>query len=172
MKLVGVLTQWFCDLDFIAEDLGYITPEVRKLVEDSGLPGMKIMEFSFDAHGDSDYLPHNCQANSVCYLGTHDNNTVMGWLKSIRKVDRDFAARYMHITEDEGWCWGMIRAGMASSSKLFVVQMQDLLELGAKARMNTPGVPTGNWRWRMLPGAADKELAKKLLLYTKTFRRA
>ena len=66
----------------------------------------------------------------------------------------------------------MIRAGMASSSKLFVVQMQDLLELGAKARMNTPGVPTGNWRWRMLPGAADKELAKKLLLYTKTFRRA
>ena len=62
MKLVGVLTQWFCDLDFIAEDLGYITPEVRKLVEDSGLPGMKIMEFSFDAHGDSDYLPHNCPA--------------------------------------------------------------------------------------------------------------
>ena len=172
MKLVGVLTQWFCDLDFMAEDLGYITPEVRKLVEDSGLPGMKIMEFSFDAHGDSDYLPHNCGVNSVCYLGTHDNNTVMGWLKSIRKVDRDFAARYMHITEDEGWCWGMIRAGMASSSKLFVVQMQDLLELGAKARMNTPGVPTGNWRWRMLPGAADKELAKKLLLYTKTFRRA
>ena len=171
MKLVGVLTQWFCDLDFIAEDLGYITPEVRKLVEDSGLPGMKIMEFSFDAHGDSDYLPHNCQANSVCYLGTHDNNTVMGWLKSIRKVDRDFAARYMHITEDEGWCWGMIRAGMASGSKLFVVQMQDLLELGAKARMNTPGVATGNWRWRMLPGAADKELAKKLLLYTRTFRR-
>ena len=172
MKLVGVLTSWFHDLDFIAEDLGYITPEVRKLVEDSGLPGMKIMEFSFDAHGDSDYLPHNCGVNSVCYLGTHDNNTVMGWLKSIRKVDRDFAARYMHITEDEGWCWGMIRAGMASSSKLFVVQMQDLLELGAKARMNTPGVPTGNWRWRMLPGAADKELAKKLLLYTKTFRRA
>ena len=77
----------------------------------------------------------------------------------------------MHITEDEGWCWGMIRAGMASGSKLFVVQMQDLLELGAKARMNTPGVATGNWRWRMLPGAADKELAKKLLLYTRTFRR-
>ena len=77
----------------------------------------------------------------------------------------------MHITEDEGWCWGMIRAGMASASDLFVVQMQDLLELDGSARTNTPGIPTGNWRWRMLPGAADKELAKKLKLYTKTFRR-
>ena len=171
MKLVGVLTQWFNDLSFIAEDLGYVTPGVRKLLEDSGLPGMKVMEFAFDAHGDSDYLPHNCTPNSVCYLGTHDNDTVHGWLKTTRKADRDFAARYMHITEDEGWCWGMIRAGMASASRLFVVQMQDLLELGPAARMNTPGIPTGNWRWRMLPGAADKELAKKLRLYTRTFRR-
>ena len=171
MKLVGVLTQWFSDLDFIAEDLGYVTPGVRKLLEDSGLPGMKVMEFAFDAHGDSDYLPHNCTPKSVCYLGTHDNDTVMGWLKTTRRTDRAFAARYMHITPEEGWCWGMIRAGMASASELFVVQMQDLLELGPEARMNTPGIPSGNWRWRMLPGAADKALAKKLLLYTKTFRR-
>ena len=171
MKLVGVLTSWFHDLSFIAEDLGYITEGVQKLVRDSGMPGMKILEFAFDAHGDSDYLPHNCTPKSVCYLGTHDNDTVMGWLRTTRKTDRDFAARYMHITPDEGWCWGMIRAGMASASELFVVQMQDLLELGPAARMNTPGSPSGNWRWRMLPGAADKELAKKLLLYTKTFRR-
>ena len=171
MKLVGVLTAWFHELDFIAEDLGYITPGVRKLLADSGLPGMKIMQFAFDAHGDSDYLPHNCGHNSVCYIGTHDNDTVMGWLKSTRKADRDFAARYMHITDDEGWCWGMIRTGMASRSDLFVVQMQDLLELPASARINVPGQPTGNWRWRMLPGAADKELARKLRLYTATYRR-
>ena len=171
MKLVGVLTSWFYNLDFIAEDLGYITPGVRKLLEDSGLPGMKVMEFAFDAHGDSDYLPHNCPPNSVCYLGTHDNDTVRGWLRGIRSCDRSFASRYMHITKDEGWCWGMIRAGMASASNLFVVQMQDLLELPGSARMNTPGIPTGNWRWRMKPGAASPELAKKLRLYTKTFRR-
>ena len=171
MKLVGVLTSWFHDLDFIAEDLGYVTPGVRKLLEDSGLPGMKILEFAFDAHGDSAYLPHCISYNSVCYLGTHDNNTVMGWLKETGKRDRDFAARYMHITADEGWCWGMIRTGMATCADLFVVQMQDLLELDGKARMNTPGVPTGNWRWRMLPGADSKELAKKLQLYTRTFRR-
>ena len=170
-KLVGVLTAWFHDLGFIAEDLGYVTPGVRKLLDDSGLPGMKVMEFAFDAHGDSDYLPHCCPPNSVCYLGTHDNNTVRGWLRHIRKCDREFASRYMHITDDEGWCWGMIRAGMASASNLFVVQMQDLLELPESARMNTPGVPMGNWRWRMLPGAASPELAEKLRLYTKTFRR-
>ena len=171
MKLVGVLTSWFNELEFIAEDLGYVTPGVRKLLDDSGLPGMKVMEFAFDAHGDSDYLPHNCTPNSVCYLGTHDNNTVRGWLRHTRKSDREFAARYMHITGDEGWCWGMIRAGMASASNLFVVQMQDLLELPESARMNTPGVPMGNWRWRMRPGKASPELAEKLRLYTKTFRR-
>ena len=171
MKLIGVLTSWFHELDFIAEDLGYITEDVRRLVWDSCMPGMKILEFAFDAHGDSDYLPHCIPYNATCYLGTHDNNTVMGWLKEIGKRDRDFAARYMHITEDEGWCWGMIRTGMATCADLFVVQMQDLLELDEKARMNTPGTPTGNWRWRMLPGKADKDLAKKLYLYTRTYRR-
>ncbi|MBQ3702125.1 MAG: 4-alpha-glucanotransferase [Oscillospiraceae bacterium] len=171
MKLIGVLTSWFHELDFIAEDLGYVTEDVRKLVWDSCMPGMKILEFAFDAHGDSDYLPHCIPYNATCYLGTHDNNTVMGWLKDIGKRDRDFAARYMHITEDEGWCWGMIRTGMATCADLFVVQMQDLLELDEKARMNTPGTPSGNWRWRMLPGKADKELAKKLYLYTRTYRR-
>ena len=171
MGLVGVLTSWFGDLDFIAEDLGYVTPEVRRLLADSGLPGMRILQFAFDAHGDSDYLPHNCTANSVCYIGTHDNDTVKGWLKSTGRADRSFAMRYMHITSDEGWCWGMIRAGMASASKLFVVQMQDLLELPAACRMNTPGTFGGNWQWRMLPGADSRELAKRLRLYTETFRR-
>ena len=171
MGLVGVLTSWFRDLSFIAEDLGYSTPEVRKLLADSGLPGMTILEFAFDAHGDSAYLPHNCEENSSCYIGTHDNETVQGWLKWADKPSLRFAERYMHITPDEGWNWGMIRSGMATPSRLFVVQMQDLLELGADARMNSPGTSVGNWQWRMLPGAADKALAKKLKLYTKTYRR-
>ena len=171
MNLVGVLTSWFSDLRLIAEDLGYITPGVKKLLSDSGLPGMKVMEFAFDAHGESDYLPHRCERNSVCYLGTHDNDTVLGWLETTGKDDRQFAERYMHITSDEGWCWGMIRTGMSTASDLFVMQMQDVLELPASARMNTPGTASGNWRWRMLPGAANKRLAKKLRTYTETFRR-
>ena len=171
MNLVGVLTSWFSDLRLNAEDLGYITPGVKKLLSDSGLPGMKVMEFAFDAHGESDYLPHRCERNSVCYLGTHDNDTVLGWLETTGKDDRQFAERYMHITSDEGWCWGMIRTGMSTASDLFVMQMQDVLELPASARMNTPGTASGNWRWRMLPGAANRRLAKKLRTYTETFRR-
>lgn len=171
MDLVRVLTSWFSDLSFIAEDLGYVTPEVRALLADSGLPGMRILQFAFDAHGESDYLPHRCAPNSVCYIGTHDNDTVQGWLKETKREDRRFAERYMHITADEGWCWGMIRTGMATASDLFVVQMQDLLELPASCRLNTPGTSEGNWQWRMLPGTADKRLAKKLRMYTETYRR-
>lgn len=132
---------------------------------------MKILEFAFDAHGESDYLPHRCERNSVCYMGTHDNDTALGWLAGTGKDDRRFAERYMHITPDEGWCWGMIRTGMSTASDLFVMQMQDVLELGADCRMNVPGRAYGNWRWRMLPGAANKKLAKKLREYTATFRR-
>ena len=171
MSLVGVLSSWFRDLRFIAEDLGYMTDAVKNLVRDSGFPGMRVLQFAFDAHGDSDYLPHQCDYASVCYIGTHDNDTIMGWLKTVGKEDRKFAQKYMHITEDEGWCWGLIRSGMSTGSQLFVIQMQDLLQLPGTCRMNTPGNPYGNWRWRMLPGAADRKLAKKLKEYTATYRR-
>ncbi len=171
MSLVGVLTQWFHDTEFIAEDLGYTTAQVQKLLEDSKLPRMKVLEFGFYAGGESDHAPHRCTENSTCYLGTHDNEPVNGWLKTLRKKDRDLARRYMHITPGEGWCWGMIRTGMSTQSRLFVVQMQDLLELGSEARMNSPGTDSGNWQWRMLPGAADSALAAKLRLYTETFDR-
>lgn len=171
MGLVSVLTSWFGKMEYIAEDLGYITPGVQQLLSDSGLPGMKVLEFAFDAHGESDYLPHRCEQNSVCYMGTHDNDTVLGWLKTMSREDKRFAGAYMHITQDEGWVWGLIRTGMSTASNLFVVQMQDLLELPASCRMNIPGTSTGNWQWRMLPGAADKKLAKKLRSYTEIFRR-
>ena len=171
MGLLGVLLGWFHDLRLIAEDLGYTTPEVRKLLADSGLPGMKILLFAFDPHGESDYLPYRCESNSVCYIGTHDNETVNGWLNGIGRADRDFARSYMHITDDEGWCWGLIRTGMGTASNLFVMQMQDVLELGGECRMNTPGTQYGNWVWRMLPEAIDAKLAKKLRKYTEIFRR-
>ena len=171
MGLVGVLTSWFHNLDFIAEDLGYTTPEVQKLLADSKLPGMKILEFAFYPGSESAYLPHNCEANSCCYVGTHDNETVTGWLKSGKKATLSYAKRYLAINEEEGWNWGMIRAGMGTASRLFVAQMQDLLELGPETRMNTPGNPAGNWQWRMLPGAADKALAKKLRAYTADYWR-
>lgn len=171
MDLVSVFSARFPDLNFIAEDLGYITPQVRALLDGSGFPGMKILQFGFDVDGDSDYMPHHCGEKSVCYIGTHDNPTVLGWVDSLTPKERAFAQAYMHITPEEGWCWGMIRAGMGAGSELFVSQMQDLLELPAAARTNIPGTLGGNWVWRMLPGQDSPALAKKLREYTATFRR-
>ena len=171
MDLVGVLKNWFWDLSFIAEDLGYTTPEVEKLLADSGMPGMKILEFGFDVNSDAPYMPHNCARHSVCYIGTHDNEVVKGWIKALDKPTLRLARDYMGITEEEGWCWGMIRTGMATGSQLFVAQMQDLLELGPETRINTPGTLGGNWQWRMLPGTADKKLARRLRKLTALYRR-
>jgi len=171
LKLVSILTSWFHDIKFIAEDLGIITPSVEKLLKDSKLPGMKVLEFGFDAGLDSAYLPHNCVENSVCYIGTHDNNTVLGWVEDQSGENLSFAEEYMHITEDEGWCWGLIRTGMATSCALFVVQVQDILEKSGEARMNFPGTSEHNWQWRLLPGEITEAHAEKLLRYTKLYRR-
>lgn len=171
MALVGVLTSWFNTLSYIAEDLGYITPEVGNLLSDSGLPGMKVLQFAFDAKGDSVYLPHNITKNSICYTGTHDNDTVLGWVEHSDPENVQFAREYMGVSDDEGWCRGFIRTGMAAASELFVMTMQDILELPGSARTNVPGVAEGNWRWRMKPGLLKPELAAELRRLTGTFRR-
>ena len=171
MDLVGTLTSWFPGLSFIAEDLGFLTPEVRRLLEDSGLPGMKVLEFAFDAREPSNYLPHTYNRHCVCYVGTHDNETVEQWRWQADRADVTFARKYLGLNDAEGFHWGMIRGGMSSVADTFVVQMQDCLGLGAEGRMNTPGTPEGNWRWRLLPGEASPALAKKLYQYTRMYGR-
>ncbi len=171
MALVGALTAWFHDLRFIAEDLGFLTPAVHKLLDDSGLPGMKVLEFAFDTREPSNYLPHTYSRNCVCYVGTHDNETVMQWRETADKANVTMARKYLGLSDAEGFHWGMIRGGMSSVADTFVVQMQDCLGLGAEGRMNTPGNPSGNWQWRMLPGEASPALAKKLYQYAKLYGR-
>ena len=171
MGLVGVLTQWFQNLQFIAEDLGFLTPAVHELLEESKLPGMKVLEFAFDAREPSNYLPHTYDRHCVCYVGTHDNETVMQWREQADKANITMARKYLGLSEAEGFHWGMIRGGMSSVADTFVVQMQDCLGLGAEGRMNTPGKPEGNWRWRLLPNEASPALAKKLFMYTKMYGR-
>ena len=171
MDLVGTLTNWFPGLSFIAEDLGFLTPEVRRLLEDSGLPGMKVLEFAFDAREPSNYLPHTYNRHCVCYVGTHDNETVEQWRWQADRADVTFARKYLGLNDAEGFHWGMIRGGMSSVADTFLVQMQDCLGLGAEGRMNTPGTGWGNWRWRLLPGEASPALAKKLRCYTKMYGR-
>ena len=171
MNLVGVLKDWFPQIQFIAEDLGYPTPEVEQLLTESGFPGMKVLEFAFDSREESAYLPHMYERNCVCYVGTHDNDTVLGWKEQALAADVNKAERYLGLHAEEGFGWGVIRGGMSSVANLFVTQMQDYLELGSEGRINTPGIPYGNWRWRILPGAADEALAEKILDMTVMFGR-
>ena len=172
MALVGVLTGWFHDIEFIAEDLGYPTPEVTQLLADSRLPGMKVLEFAFDSRDTSSYLPHSYGENCICYTGTHDNAPLALWRTEADKADIAFAVQYLGLNDREGFNRGIIRGGMSSVAKLFVAQMQDWLELGAGHRMNIPGTSRGNWEWRMLPGEASKKLAGQIREMTRIYGRS
>ena len=171
MALVGVLKNWFSNIQFIAEDLGYPSPEVVQLLADSGFPGMKVLEFAFDSKDSSAYLPHAYTQNCVCYGGTHDNETLAGWIAGADPDDRQKAVDYLGLNKQEGYVWGLIRGGMSSVADLFVTQMQDYLELDNTARTNTPGLSEGNWQWRMTADAITPKLAKKIAKLTKLYDR-
>ncbi len=162
MDLVQVLLNWFPQMQFIAEDLGFLTPEVRKLLADSGLPGMKVLEFAFDSREPSSYLPHLYTPHCVCYTGTHDNAPLLAWKEEADPDDLTLAVQYLGLNEEEGFHWGVLRGGMSSVAELFVAQMQDYLGLGAESRINTPGEPAGNWQWRLHPGQLTAALSRRM----------
>jgi 4-alpha-glucanotransferase len=154
----------------IAEDLGFLTEDVRQLRDDSGFPGMKVLEFAFDTDSSNEYLPHTYPANTVCYTGTHDNMPLKQWFAESDEKTVAFAKTYMG--EPENPIWGMIRLCMASVSELAVVQMQDYLELGSEARMNFPGTRTSsNWTWRATGGYLYPGLAQRIHRLTKIYGR-
>lgn len=172
MSFVHAIRKALPGLDFIAEDLGYITPEVRKLQLDSGYPGMKVLEFAFDSREESDYLPHLYPVDSVCYTGTHDNPPLGQWLEEAAPEDVACAKAYLGLNQEEGYIWGIIRGAMSSVSRLCVVQLQDYLELGKDARMNRPGsLSCANWTWRANAGQLTPALAEKIRSVTKRYGR-
>ena len=116
-----------------------MTPEVRALQEESGYPGMKVMQFAFDSRENGNYLPHGYPVNSVCYSGTHDNLTLRQWLEEADPRDIALAKAYLGLNDEEGYVSGLIRGCMATVSRLCVIQMQDWLDLGGFSRMNAPG---------------------------------
>ena len=153
--------------DVIAEDLGFVTDSVRKLVHDSGFPGMKVVEFAFDVRDTgaaSDYLPHNYIRNCVVYTGTHDNETLIGWWSSIDQRSRDMARDYMaaHYTPDRLINVPFITLAMRSIADLCIIPMQDYLGLDNKSRMNKPSTVGDNWRWRMISDDTDDDLAEEI----------
>ncbi len=159
------------NLPIIAEDLGYLTDSVKKLLSDTGYPGMKILQFAFDERESGDYLPHNYTKNSVCYVGTHDNDTAKGWYEAVAAFDREKAKKYFNLTKEEGIAKGLIRGALSSVSSLCVICMQDYLNLGSEGRMNTPSTASGNWQWRVDKESLTDTLAKEIYDMTKLYER-
>ena len=162
------------DLPIIAEDLGFLTDSVKQLLKDSGYPGMKVLEFAFDARetGSNDYLPHKYNENCVVYCGTHDNSTIKGWIKAADKADVDAAMNYMLIKQKKDFVWNMLSMMWMSVANTAIAQAQDILELDDKARMNIPSTSSGNWMWRAKKGVFTDELAEKVAKYTRRYGRS
>ena len=157
--------------EVIAEDLGYLTPSVIKMVKKTGYPGMKVLQFAFDSREESDYLPHNYDKNCVVYTGTHDNATTTGWVNDMCRADRMFAKKYMNIRKNAEICPALVRMAYASVANLVVIPIQDFLGLGAEARINTPSTLGQNWMWRLTPGQLTEDLAEEMHKLAKLYGR-
>jgi 4-alpha-glucanotransferase len=160
-------------LPFIAEDLGLVVPQVVSLREKFGLPGMCVLQFAFgDDGGTEEYRPYRHQRRSVVYTGTHDNDTTVGWFKSLAEGGRgrSLVLRYLG-TDGREIHWDFIRLALASVADTAIFPLQDVLGLGSEARMNRPGVGAGNWEWRFPEGALGSEVVERLGLLTETYGR-
>lgn len=165
VELFAYLRKQLGYLPLIAEDLGLITPEVEQLRQHCGLPGMRVIQFGFSDRGAHIHLPHRCEENMVIYTGTHDNDTTLGWWHKTNDTERQAIAAYLH-PGDDGIVWAMMRGAATSVARLCLFPMQDLLQLGSEARMNTPAQSHGNWAWRYHPDALQPWLAEKLAALT------
>ena len=159
------------NLPIIAEDLGNLTQEVIDLRENTGFPGMKILGFAFDSGEENDYLPHTYPKNCVVYTGTHDNDTIMGWFEKANERDRRFAMDYLNSRDTAEFNWDAIRGAWSSVAVIAIAPVQDFLALGSNARINTPGVASGNWQWRLKKGELTDELAEKIAKFTEIYSR-
>ena len=171
MALFRALEDALGELPIVAEDLGLLFDSVRQLLADSGLPGMKVLQFAFDPGCDSEYLPHNHIPNCVVYPGTHDNTTLKDWLATANPGELAKAKAMLGLNEEEGYVRGVIRAALGSVAKLTIIPMADWLELGAEARINAPGTGTGNWQWRAEEGFATPALARQMRSLCAVFAR-
>lgn len=161
-KLTDAIDSAIGDAKIIAEDLGIVSPAVRELLAETGYPGMNIIEFAFDGGPTNSHLPHNYKPNSLVYGGTHDNETVVGYFSSRSAADLKYAYKYLGVTKKSEIPAAVLRAAYASVAAIAIFQVQDILELGNEARMNTPSTVGDNWKWRMLKGSLTKKKAKEL----------
>ena len=172
IKLFDAIKEKLGDVKVIAEDLGYLTKEVLDFRDETGFPGMKVLQFAFDSREESDYLPHNYTRNCVAYTGTHDNDTCRGWFETTgSKSDVEYAKKYLKLTKEEGYNWGFIRGVWSSVADTSIALMQDFLNLGNEARINYPSTLGGNWMWRVKEEDLTDRLAEKIRDITKLYGR-
>jgi 4-alpha-glucanotransferase len=169
-ELFDAVREELGDLPVVAEDLGMITKDVDALRESLGFPGMTVLQFAFGSGSDNLYLPHNHTRNTVVYTGTHDNDTTAGWFTSTDDHTRHHVRQYLRI-DGADIAWNLMSVAMASVAETAIVPLQDVLGLGAEARMNLPGQGTGNWDWRMQPGELTDEMAERLADLTTLYGR-
>lgn len=158
-------------LNIIAEDLGTIDDDVRKLLSFTGYPGMKVLQFAFSRESESSYLPHNVIKNCVLYTGTHDNDTAIGYSKEADADEVDFMREYLQISENDSFNWSLIKSAMATSADTVILQMQDFLGLDNTARINKPSTMGENWKWRIREDCINEWLANIIFSCTKTYFR-
>ncbi|MCL1809980.1 MAG: 4-alpha-glucanotransferase [Clostridiales bacterium] len=160
------------EIAIIAEDLGFLTPDVRKLLKFSGFPGMKVLQFAFDSSEDNEYLPHMYPENSVAYTGTHDNPTTSSWASDASADVLEFVRKYLRAGRNLNLANALVKAAMHSKSDVCIIPIQDWLLQGGEARINTPGTTEGNWRFRVRKRKLSVPLAEKILRVTEDSGRA
>jgi len=175
MRFVEMLREQFPGLPIIAEDLGDLDDEVKGFFKEAGYPGMDVLIYAFtpDPWTENGYLPHNATANRVMYTSTHDAPSFIDWLASdATKAERDYAIRYLRLSDREGFNWGAVSAVWGSGAGLAMAPMQDVLGLGKDARMNKPATLGGiNWQWRVRAEALNERVAARLYETTATYKR-
>lgn len=172
IKVFNAIKDELGDVNIIAEDLGTLTEETIKLRNDTGFPGMKILTFAFDSDSSNPFLPHNYERNFIVYTGTHDNDTVKGWMETTApKEEVQKAIQYLGLNKEEGYNWGVIRGVWSSIADIAIAQMQDFLDLGNEARMNMPSTLGQNWKWRIDADSFDDKLAEKIYQISVTYGR-
>lgn len=171
MDLFNAIRESLGDLNIIAEDLGTLTDDVVKLKNDTGFPGMRILQFAFSQDPENEYLPHNYDNNTVVYTGTHDNDTTNSWFSNLNDIEKQEVREYINVYDDNGIVYGLIRAALSSVADIAIIPMQDYLNLGGFARINTPGLAAGNWQWRLKNDGLSDELAKTISHLTEIYGR-
>jgi 4-alpha-glucanotransferase len=169
-QLFKAIKEQVKNVSIIAEDLGVVTPQVRSLLKKTKFPGMKLLQFAFYAKDDNEYLPHNYVQNVVAYTGTHDNETTVQWFNSLSLEMRNYCLEY--INHQQGSMTdSLIKATLGSVANIAIIPMQDYLNLGESARMNTPSTTGSNWRWRLLNHEINESIYYKIKHLTSLYHR-